>query len=1064
MAEQETQETRTAQPKPAVVRSLAPGDSLGRYAIVHEIGRGGMGRVYEAFDSSLQRHIALKILLDRGTPSNRERFVREAQALARLEHPNAVHVYEVGTHGDVLYIAMEFLQGGSLKDWIAAHPPGTSERLGEALQLLAEAGRGLLAAHAQGLIHRDVKPSNILIGRDGRARIADFGIVRSVEEASVHASSVTGEVDTSTARGGQSGTLTRSGVSMGTPAYMAPEQFGSGEVGAAADQFAFCVTVLETLVGTPEFRNNTVRALLASIEKDASAATPRLPAGLVRALRKGLARRPTQRHRSLLPIVEALEARANVSTGDAPPRARPWARIAAAPAVLAGLAGAVWMLWTPTSPSRASRSWASIDLAIPEPSPRPQRPPDADRPQRRERDFADAQRCPENEEGIRTCVCEMESSLRPSCEEGFQEACERLSPDAFTCLTPCGDGQCCRGECSVPPPITGDELHGSIEGQVVDEHGLPVSDARVSFVAITPRAEGFEKHTAMAHERVRTDAAGHFQLGRLAPAIYRLFAVTPRASVEAPVSVRVSPRAHHAGVTLQVVPGHRIVGRVTDVENELEDLPLLVTAKHSAGYELDVETDETGQFVLEGVHPGMWQLWAKRGASLTSAAVEVAVPMSGDQEEVSLSIESGAELRGTIRNGNGVRVSLALPGGSALFDEDFRRLVAIRGVEALVDESGSFAFDPIPPGSWRVFAMAPDGRSGDQIVTLDAGGSASIELDLQPPATLRGTVSNRGGSMQGLEARLQGDAKVETVAVSEDGSFTVDRVPPGAWKLDILQNNASVPVVSGSTRITLAAGVTATASVEIDTDSASVIGRVLDTDERPVAGALVEMRDEQRGQSLAVSNDEGWFAIPSTTSATYQLDVSGPSGLGLARVSDLRGDAEVVITLEESATLSGRVTHDGRPVRRFEVAPAGLSLSPILFCEDDGRFELRELRSGRANVAVYAPEGIAYAEIELAGGATTEFEFHVEPWASAVGRVVDADGAPLAGIKVDASSDAPRAVGAGAVRSDAEGHFELEGLGPGGTVFRLHGKGSTTRTTPHIVLPGDELDLGTITH
>lgn len=345
---QQTQVTRTSASRAAHGDGVfAPGDVVDRFSIVAEIGRGGMGRIYEAEDPNLQRRVALKLLLGHGVDLHRQRLIREAQALGRLEHPNVITVHEVGSHEGLLFIAMELVKGGTLKDWLKENPPGPQARQTEAIRLLAESGRGVLAAHAQGLIHRDIKPSNILIGMDGRPRVADFGIVRSLRLArSGQEHAVLQGEERGTLVDSNSGTLTRSGASVGTPAYMAPEQFGGGETGEAADLFSFCVTAWEVLFGERPHRGRTVHELLDSIQsgrpvmQDAGL----VPDGLTALLRKGLKYRPGERPRSLKIVVDELDVFARTGKQSSTARRRWWvggAIALTAAATTAGMSGAL---------------------------------------------------------------------------------------------------------------------------------------------------------------------------------------------------------------------------------------------------------------------------------------------------------------------------------------------------------------------------------------------------------------------------------------------------------------------------------------------------------------------------------------------------------------------------------------------------------------------------------------------------------------------------------------------------------------------------------------------------
>src|SRR5450432_3952793 len=163
--------------------TLARGATIGRYVVLGLVGRGGMGEVYAAYDPELDRKVAVKLL--RVKPGNgvsltegRQRTLREAQAIARLSHPNVVVVFDVGTFEDKVFIAMEFVDGHTVAYWLASKPRTWQE----ILKVFVAAGRGLTAAHDKGLVHRDFKPDNVMIGRDGQIRVMDFGLARQVDE------------------------------------------------------------------------------------------------------------------------------------------------------------------------------------------------------------------------------------------------------------------------------------------------------------------------------------------------------------------------------------------------------------------------------------------------------------------------------------------------------------------------------------------------------------------------------------------------------------------------------------------------------------------------------------------------------------------------------------------------------------------------------------------------------------------------------------------------------------------------------------------------------------------
>ncbi|MBK7823622.1 serine/threonine-protein kinase [Nannocystis sp.] len=147
---------------------------LGHYALLHELGRGGMSVVYAAYDEKLDRKVAIKVLHARGDPWAQRRLLREAQALAQLSHSNVVQIYEIGDLDGQAFLAMEFIDGITLRRWCSEQPRSRAELLA----VFTAAGRGLAAAHVKGLIHRDFKPDNVMIHRDGRVLVTDFGLVR----------------------------------------------------------------------------------------------------------------------------------------------------------------------------------------------------------------------------------------------------------------------------------------------------------------------------------------------------------------------------------------------------------------------------------------------------------------------------------------------------------------------------------------------------------------------------------------------------------------------------------------------------------------------------------------------------------------------------------------------------------------------------------------------------------------------------------------------------------------------------------------------------------------------
>ncbi len=318
--------------------ALAAGELVDdTYRVVRRLGAGGMGVVYLAHDQRLKRDVALK-LHTRGAAA---RLAREATAIAQLQHPNVVTVYQIGTHAGFPYVAMEYVDGGTARAWLAeARRPWRA-----IVALYVAAARGLAAAHAAGMVHRDFKPENLLVGKDGRIRVADFGLAREVGERDA-ATPVTDELLSP---------LTQTGVMVGTPAYMAPEQRAGGAVDAAADQFALCASLWEALYGARPFAGGDAATLAAATARGVIAAPADargVPRAIRRALERGLAADPARRFPSMEALAQALTPR------------RSWARWGGAAVAVAGLASAA-ALWPRAAPDPCRDAGRLVDREVP---------------------------------------------------------------------------------------------------------------------------------------------------------------------------------------------------------------------------------------------------------------------------------------------------------------------------------------------------------------------------------------------------------------------------------------------------------------------------------------------------------------------------------------------------------------------------------------------------------------------------------------------------------------------------------------------------------------------------
>jgi len=343
---------------------MPPGaQNIGRYEVVEMIGQGGMGRVYRARDPLIDRVVAIKTIeLSAGGGKQdelRQRILREVRAAGRLLHPNIVQVFDVGELPDKAYIVMEMVEGRTLWDlYDADERPAPAE----AVKILRQIADALDYAHQQGIIHRDVKPGNILIDGQGAAKITDFGIARILTDER----------------------LTQTGMIVGTPHYMAPEQLQEAGVGPEADQFALAVNAYELLAGAKPFDGESFSSLLYMVLNEEPPSItelrPELPAAVEKALAKGLAKDRGGRYPSCRAMADALEAAlgsgepTRVGPSVAPPAersAKPWA-IGGGALVLAALAGVLLFRPQPQPdppPAAAPAVEAPAETPAPEPPP-----------------------------------------------------------------------------------------------------------------------------------------------------------------------------------------------------------------------------------------------------------------------------------------------------------------------------------------------------------------------------------------------------------------------------------------------------------------------------------------------------------------------------------------------------------------------------------------------------------------------------------------------------------------------------------------------------------------------
>ena len=274
-----------------IVETQWVGQLVGRYRIVALLGRGAMGEVYRAEDPDLGRDVAIKLVRPGGS---QKRLLREAQAMAQLAHPHVIRIYDVGTIGDDVFIAMELVKGSTLRAWF-----GAPRSWRAVVSTMRQAGSGLLAAHEARLVHGDFKPDNVLVADDGRVLVTDLGLVRSHAEAPIERAAVAASVP-----------VASTAMVAGTPAYMAPEQFDAAVATTSSDQFSFCVSLFEGLYGRRPFPGVDVASLRAAIAEGRPdfAGGRGVPVRIVRALRRGLSTAASDRFSSMKELLRELEA------------------------------------------------------------------------------------------------------------------------------------------------------------------------------------------------------------------------------------------------------------------------------------------------------------------------------------------------------------------------------------------------------------------------------------------------------------------------------------------------------------------------------------------------------------------------------------------------------------------------------------------------------------------------------------------------------------------------------------------------------------------------------------
>jgi tetratricopeptide (TPR) repeat protein len=325
-------ETLHSSPRARETAELNAGQRLGRFVIERTIGAGGMGTVFAARDPDLDRPVAIKVLhAGTGDRARQQRLLQEARAIARIRHPNVVIVHEIGEHEQRLFVVMERIEGPSMREWLAI-----GRGVDETIAILAGAARGLAHAHSHGITHRDFKPENLMIDADGNAKVVDFGIA---------------ELDLEL-RDGAMTAVTQTGEAIGTPPYMAPEQLRGEAVSPACDQFSWCVTLYEALVGDRPERD--LAAIAAGAAPPSIEVPPSVPARARAVLERGLASAAKDRFGSMEDLLSVLE----------PPARKKWPlAIAGGLAVGAAITASVFALRGTEAVDTCANGATRIDAA-----------------------------------------------------------------------------------------------------------------------------------------------------------------------------------------------------------------------------------------------------------------------------------------------------------------------------------------------------------------------------------------------------------------------------------------------------------------------------------------------------------------------------------------------------------------------------------------------------------------------------------------------------------------------------------------------------------------------------
>lgn len=630
----------------------------------------------------------------------------------------------------------------------------------------------------------------------------------------------------------------------------------------------------------------------------------------------------------------------------------------------------------------------------------------------------------------------------------------------------------------------------AIHGRVVDRRtGEPIAGAVVGFERFRRQGGGFSVNSAKVDEVAHADANGAFVLRPLEPATYSLYASAPQRStiVEAIVPIDIAEQI--TGVEVTVDPALDARGFAVDATDRSRGLGGIAVSVYGSkpGRHWFTTTAADGGFVVPGLAPGSYSVFFD-GAGVIPSRLDrgLNVTAEGPNDGI-FPLERGTSVRG--------RVSPARPGTIVVENRErtggFEVMIAaekVKSARSRIATDGSFTIPGVPPGEWRIVATADDGSTAKTDVEIGAEPVEGLELALQPRASVRGRVRGPDGSaIAGLMVRLERDQPEpfgpETVASAtsdggggfemigvDAGTFRVAVVDAAAQPVAFVRPVADVVAAEGDGVIEL--------ELAVRPPAGRIEGRVHGADGEPVADAFVVAEPSDRArpdrqERPVLTDGDGRFVIEGLADRTYSVHARGPGERGRVSVEDVAIGRSLDLVLAPLGGVRGTVTMDGVVVERFTISDRYIR-RPRNFIAEDGVFELDRIEPGELRLAFASEAGAASVDVVIEPGATRDVVVELAAWGGAKGVLVGADGTPLSGISIRVDARAgrrPDAKGAAPndddIQTDAEGRFEIEGVGPGRVTLDFT-KGDAMRSGEMLgehrftLTVGETIDLGRV--